>query len=299
MKKQYLVIAGTEKAGTTSLYQYLMDSKLFNPSIKKETDYLRGGEVSKLKYDEEFIYENDLIKLEGSPGYLADSALVHQNIKKIGVDERVLLIFLLRSPLSRLKSSFLFHKSRLYLDKNLSFDDYITECKRFERDPSYASKSSIGEWFLRVPDSGLYFKHLSDFEGLDLLVFTQKELLQRPNDVIDKIFGALSLDSSFFENYDFKKSNVTAGFKFVILQKIALFFNKKFESFFFAHPELKRKLLKIYFLINGGKKEVISMNESTREFLLSYYSGDIDMLLQNGVIDEHTYVEWIEELKNA
>ena len=298
----FLIIAGTEKAGTTSLYQYLNDSGLFTASSKKETNYLRNpqGEVSIQGYIENFeLSSGNNFYLESSPGYLADSNIVVRNIRKLGLQNSN-YIFLLRSPLSRLKSSFLFHKSRLYIPKNLGFNEYIEKCMRYE---SGVTPKDLGleEWFLRVPDAGLYYKHLVDFIDADIKNLTLipfEYLSSEPRNCVNLVLDSIGAKTEFFSHYDFNTSNITSGFRFTVLQSLALYFNKNLEGFFYKYPSVKRFFLAIYRSINGAPKENIHLSKDLKILLKNYYYEDIVSLERNQLVPKEIIRAWLNEFEN-
>lgn len=294
---EFIIVSGTEKAGTTSLYQYLLDSGFFNPSLKKETDYFRRDKVSLEGYLAQFYTDSSKeLYLEASPGYLAESHISSKNIKKT-VGECSLLVFLLRSPMARLISSFVFHKSRLFIPESMSFDSYIDLCFKFYS--GYSSESlGLDEWFLNVPDAGRYFYHLKDFRDENLSkckVFDFDLFNQDPKVVVDSIMDAVGLDIDFYNDYDFRVFNQTGSFKYKNLQKLALYFNKSFESFFFKYPEIKVFLLRIYRQINGGNKEVVVASDEVKFRLREYYKDDISSLVDCNYITQEVASKWMKD----
>lgn len=301
MSSKYLIIAGTEKAGTTSLFQYLLDSGFYFPSHKKETDYFRRETCfSEKEYEREFDTNNSrgCCFLEASPGYLADSSLVVKNISSLDLGY-ILFVFLLRSPLGRLKSSFLFHKSRLYIDRNMTIDEYIDLCFRYE-----AGETSIDlgldDWFLRVLDSGRYFKHLCDYMDLknkEIKIYSFEEFSRDPKSCVVSIQRTMGFPYDLYNDYDFHVSNVTAGHRSDFIQKYALLVNNTFEKFFYRYPGVKKKLLKIYRILNGAEKEVASINDFNMNRLLKFYSNDMEHLLNSGLISREVFDTWIKEFR--
>ena len=294
---KYLIIAGSEKCGTTSLFQYLADSGLFVISKSKETDYFRKiNDISLEGYHAEF-YTNETNKtyLEASPGYLSDSHISAVNISNTLTNYH--LIFCLRNPVSRLQSSFAFHKSRLYIPKEMTFEDYFDECMKYEA--GLPTDKALSEWCLRVPDCGKYYKHLSDFQLTDpndITLVTFDELSQNPSNVLLNMCNKLNLDSNFYNHYSFAKSNVTTGHKNDKMQKIALTVNKTLESFWIKYPATKRNLLTIYRKLNGAPKEKITLSDTLRQKLFNYYYEDLIKLRENKSINQMVE-NWISSLK--
>lgn len=299
MTDKFLIIAGTEKAGTTSLFQYLLDSGFYFPSHKKETDYFRREtSCSEEEYRREFDTKNSrgCCFLEASPGYLADSSLVVENISSLDLGY-ILFVFLLRSPLGRLKSSFVFHKSRLYIDRNMTIDEYLDLCFRYEAGES-AIDLGLDDWFLRVLDSGRYFKHLSDYMELknkEIKIYSFEEFSRDPKSCIVSIQSTMGFPYDLYDDYDFYVSNVTSGHRSDFIQKYALLINHAFGKFFYRYPGLKRRLLHIYKSLNGAEKEVASINDFNMSRLFKFYSKDMVQLLNAGLISKEVFDTWNKE----
>jgi hypothetical protein len=279
MKPKFLIIAGSEKCGTTSLFQYLADSDLFAVSKKKETDYFRLAEKPSLNDYYQNFEENTSKKvfLEASPGYLSESEVAATAIAETLEDYH--LVFCLRDPVERFKSSFLFRQSRLYIPQELSFNEYVAACLDFEE--TGENPRNIDNWSLRVADSGKYTKHLSVFEQAGNHSFTIvpfNTLKDNPHQVVSEILLKIGISSDFFNSYTFGKSNVTAGFKNRHIQRTALFVNKKLETLWTKNPKLKQYLLSQYKKLNGAPKEKIEMSELSSQRLHNYYANDLKEL---------------------
>lgn len=296
---KYVIIAGSEKSGTTSLYQYLADSGLFANSIVKETDYFRQTTaVSENEYKQKYYRPNpgNNVYLEGSPGYLSDSYIAAKNIASTLSNYQ--LIFCLRNPLDRLKSSFLFHKSRLYIPENMNFDHYVSLCMKYER--GELSQFPIGEWFLRVPDCGKYFKHLSDFVdacGRDTLkIIAFDELKNNPRSVVNSVLSVADIQTNFYDSYEFGQSNVTFAYKNKLFQRAALFLNHSLESVWLRCPKIKARLLSLYQHFNGKGKEKTIVSDKTKAMLFDFYRDDIKELARAGFISELTATAWLADM---
>ncbi|MDC8829555.1 sulfotransferase domain-containing protein [Alteromonas gilva] len=296
-----LIIAGTEKSGTTSLYQYLVDTNYFTTSVKKETDYLRQPECNIEEYlnaNFEKVKGNTDTYLEASPGYLADSIIVSQNIKKLGLQNQN-YVLIIRSPLERLISNFIFRKSRLYIKESVTFDEYVEKSISYEKGTPLA-ELGMTEWCMRALDGGLYHKHIQHFKNIgikNILVFEFKNFATNPQAVMNVIKNKFNLNYSLPENYSFEKSNVTFSAKNSIIQKFALFTNRKLESFFYKHPKVKHKILDFYKKINSKDKEKITIKKETLEILHSYYKSDIKKLCSDGYITQETKDLWLKDFQ--
>ncbi|MEG3765198.1 sulfotransferase domain-containing protein [Alteromonas sp. 14N.309.X.WAT.G.H12] len=277
MEPNFFIIAGSEKCGTTSLFQYLADSKLFNISIQKETDYFRKSVTPTIEsYIEEFS-ASDLNKffLEASPGYLTDSEIVADKIKNTLTNHH--LFFCLRDPTDRFISSYNFRKSRLYIPTEMSLDDYFEQCCLFEQGKE--TDDRLDDWSLRTLDGGNYFKHLTNFErsGIKFTIIPFNDLAKNPRGILGSILRLANITSDFFDQYSFEKNNVTIGFKNKTLQRIALKVNKKLEYFWVKNPKVKKSALNLYRMLNGKKAPRKNIEDPVYSKIKEYYKKDYEM----------------------
>jgi len=294
---KYLILAGTEKSGTTSVYQYLAAHPDVVASARKETDYFRSPPPhARAAYETLFPgAAPGLLRMEASPGYLAESHLAAHAIATLIPDAK--LLFILRNPIDRLLSSFEFHKSRFLIPRELSFDAYVTLCMRFEHREIAPAEAGLGEWFLRVPDAGRYAKHLQDYEAHfsreQLKVMTLDRLQRDARNFMRAICKWAELDDDFYNGFDFVRANVTFSPRRAWLQRAGLRVNDALEPFFNRHPAAKQRLLRWYKRINGKPAEKPHMSPATTRLLLDYYGGDIDALIEHFAEDVAEARGWL------
>lgn len=299
MSYEYVIVGGTEKAATTSLYQYLIDSDLFNRSIKKETDYFRGEVCSLDNYLNEFEDTGKSLFVEASPGYLAESEVSARKMRAV-LGDKALVIFILRSPLERLISSFKFHKTRLFLPRNMSFDEYIGLCKSYEAGVS-PEVLGLDKWFLKVPDAGLYHKHIKDFTENDYapLVVEFSKFVREPSVVLESVLKKLGVSSTTYKNYSFETSNKTEAYKFALLQRCALYINDSFEAVFYRFPVIKRLLKKAYWVLNKGDSDEVSVSGENLKWLKEFYQKDIYNLYESDYVCGAVRDAWLSSFSSA
>src|SRR6056297_1307982 len=132
---KFLIIGGTTKAGTTSLFKYLSDHPEFCPARFKETRYFlnknyqlqrtgKGDDYLENEYNKLFSCEDGLINLEATPDYLysENTASFIKNTLS-GADVKV--VFLLRNPVDRFISWFKFAKQDGKIETNAAIKDYF------------------------------------------------------------------------------------------------------------------------------------------------------------------------------
>lgn len=295
----HVVIGGTEKAGTTSLYQYLSASGLFSCSYRKETDYFRNTAEPSLSGYHQHFQKARMARptryLEASPGYLGDSEVVASRI--FSVIPRCHLVFCLRNPIKRLQSSFFFSKSRFHIQKEVSFEEYVTACLQFES--SGAPHRHISPWSLRALNSGLFYAHLSHYYDLfpqgAIQIFPFEDLLRDPKRVTLSVLRQLGVMSAFYDDYDFRASNVTFSPKNAAVQRVALMVNHRLEKFWRSHPSVKHSLLSIYRKVNARPSERTQLSPPIRDMLLAYYVDDLTRLRGAGWLAPEVVDNWLSE----
>lgn len=290
-KLQHVVIAGTEKAGTTSLFSYLSQHHDIQASKVKETDYFRSQEVTYDDYIENFFDAKSAQKkflLEASPGYLSEAEQVALKMHQVLPDGKI--IFILRNPIERLYSTWKFHVGRLNIDETISFDNYVKKCLQFDNSELEADALGIGEWYLRGLEQGKYWEKLEFFfkyyksEQIKILFFN--DLKKDTPAVVKEICEFIGINFSDIENISFRKENVTFSGKIKWLHKFSLKINSVFEPFFRRNVWLKHQLLDLYKKINGSQsKSSQEISNDTKQILLEYYQSSNEQIKNNSLSD--------------
>lgn len=297
---RHFVIGGTEKAGTTSIFQYLCCHSQIIPSSKKETDFFRQSIYEPKELDVQQYYQYFSLKseeaycMEASPGYLVDSKYSAPAIRYHIPNAR--LLFVLRDPIERLCSSYQFHRSRFYLSDKLTIGRYVELCLQYEQNGLTPEQAGIKEWFLRVLNAGCYHQHLVDFYSMfpvdQIMVVTFDELKSNPEMLLKRICQFLEISADVFEHQQFEKSNVTFEGKNRSIHRFGLYVNKQMESIFIKRPEVKRKLLRIYKKLNGKQPEHVVIPTDTIDLLSAYYRNDLNSLLTLPGIPKDIICNW-------
>src|SRR5262249_12808285 len=123
------VIAGVEKAGTTSLFRALSGHPQIAPSSVKETRYfqpiLYGQPVAPIAEYESYFAgaRTGQLRLEATPRYFYGGASIATRIREaLGSEARVIVV--LREPIARFESFFDFQKARLRIPADTTVADY-------------------------------------------------------------------------------------------------------------------------------------------------------------------------------
>ncbi len=257
LKKNHLIIAGTHKSGTTSLFNHLSSHPQISPSKVKETHFytpLRYGKQIGT-YQDYLAYfhnikPNTKFILEASPSYFYGNSALFGRIRN-DLGNRLKCIVILRNPVDRLVSFYNHAQYAMYLPKDLSFEHFLTQSikgsKGVEQDNPIA----------RGVREGYYLNYLKEwdqeFKSETKILFFE-HFIQQSECQLKEIANWLELDSAL-EIDKANKSNQSRGFNYRGLHKMALHLNRKAEPFFNRSPILKKKLRSIYGQLNdSGKK---------------------------------------------
>ena len=281
------IIAGTEKAGTTSVFTYLSTHPSVCGSVVKETDFFRNlytGDREKdiANYASYFksCAQQSSIVMEASPGYLGAGAEVAARI--YAMIPYTKLLFILRNPIDRMYSSFNFHVGKLNLSKDLSFEEYIDKCIAYDFDGKSPAELGIDEWYLKVISFGRYADYLKYYyqyfpeDHIKVMFF--EDMNYDVANFMRELCQFLEISPDHFDDYDFKKVNVTYESKVKWLHKMAMSLNARSEKFLRQKPKLKQSLVSFYKKINQAREGYDEISENNRIRLKQYYGPSISSL---------------------
>lgn len=220
-RRPYLIIGGTTKAATTSLYTYLRAHPQVCASSIKETrffldqDYpLRSKyrlEDGAEKYDEYFLQTKQTTRLwvEATPDYLYSRG-TPEKIKRTLSNVR--FVFTLREPVSRVISWYRFAKQNDMLPKDMSLDEYILR----QIDPKSVDSAGLDQP-MRAVEQGCYAGYLRPyfnvFEKNRIRVVLLEDLAINPQQIMRELCEFLRIDFEFYRSYGFKIYNRTENLK--------------------------------------------------------------------------------------
>jgi hypothetical protein len=282
----FFIIGGTEKAGTTSLYEYFANHPQITASINKETDFFRKDECdlnSYLKCFNKPVSDQQTF-MEASPGYLGLSDSVAPNIKNIIPQAKV--VFMVRDPINRLRSSYLFHRSKLYIPDDIDINTYVKYCVAYE-----AGEQSLEEtpfknpWFLNVLQAGAYQRHLETyikFFDKNVKIINFEYFCKNTKEVMMDVCDFLEVDSNYFADYEYFTANKTFQSNNHFIHKISMFVNNKLEPILRKRPNFKRNIVKLYQKLNSVEKiEGGDFNKESLTLLHDFYADDVNWLKEH------------------
>ena len=189
------IICGTQKGGTSTLFQYLKEHPEICMSKHKEVHYFDLNYHNNVKwYEKEFIdYHKKTFKAigEASPFYMYLEEVPERIYNLI---PNIKLIFILRNPVDRTYSHY-WHEVKFGYEF-LSFEDALRkEEERLSKGEMYNKRH------FSYKDRGKYAIQLKRFRKFfspnQMLILIMEELKKHPEEVISRMFDFLEVDTNF------------------------------------------------------------------------------------------------------
>jgi hypothetical protein len=251
------IVAGVNKAGTTSLFVSLSSHPAVAPASVKETRYFLPARYGRplepvSVYEGYFAGAGDRpVRLEATPSYFYGGAALADAVLDVCGAPKVVVV--LREPVSRLLSFFSYQKARLRVPEEMTLEEYLAAAdaippEAFREDPG------VEHWFgflggCYADDLPAWHERLHD----DLRVVFFDDLMREPRTVLGDLATWLGIDPAAFPDGDLSSENRTTGFKSRGFQRVALGVNDRFEKFLRRHYKLKQALRSAYYRVNGRK----------------------------------------------
>lgn len=212
----HFIIIGAMKAGTTSLYSYLIQHPQILPSNKKEIHYFDANyEMGTLWYRSHFPHQSKIkegiITGEASPYYLFHP-FAPKRIFQLLPD--VKLIIILRNPVDRAISHY-FHEVRAKTEDMPIEKAIAIEEKRIEPDlkKMQANEYYYGKIYQRhsYKKRGVYIDQLLNymnyFSKEQVLILSSEDFFESPREILKEVFGFLNVNPAFIHS-DLAPKNV-------------------------------------------------------------------------------------------
>jgi hypothetical protein len=267
------IIAGVNKAGTTSLFVTLAEHPDIAPASVKETKYFlpaRWGQP----LDPRAVYETYWdhagaapLRLEATPAYFSGGAALVTKVREVCGAPKIVVV--LREPVSRLLSYFAFQQARLRIPETMTLDEYLARADALSDDAFHHPDHEV--YF--GARGGMYADYLPDWTtefGPDLLVLFFDDLVLRPAETVARAVAFLGVDPTRLSDAGLSSENRTTGFRSSRFQRVALAVNDRFEPFLRRHHGVKRGLRGAYVRLNGRPLPV-AVSDTERAALSARY----------------------------
>jgi Sulfotransferase domain len=268
------IIAGVNKAGTTSLFMTLAAHPDIAPAAVKETRYFLPARWGR-NLDPRAVYESywtdassATVRLEATPAYFSGGPSLVKKVREICGEPRIVVV--LREPVSRLLSYFTFQQARLRVPATMMLDEYLDRADALSDDDFHDPANEV--YF--GARGGMYADFLPDWTsefGADVQVLFFDDLVARPDETVAATAMFLGVDPAPLATEGLRSENRTRGYRSGGVQRVALEFNDRFEPFLRRHHGLKRRMRAAYFKVNGRPLPVRT-SPSEREELAARYT---------------------------
>jgi hypothetical protein len=270
-----LLIAGVTKAGTTSLFSYLVQHDDVCGSSLKETEYF-----SPLLYpDGELAPRNDYARyfrhcgaqryvLEATPNYwYAGGRLLDATEEVLGAPRYIIS---LRDPVERFWSDFTYMKSKVLLPRELTASEYLDRCLELRNEGTEFTRANR---YYRTLSTGFYAEHLPAWIerlGARLHFVFFEQLVDDPATAVNGVLDWLSLPR--MNAFDAAAQNATLTTRSESLQRVAHRLARLTDTATRRYPRVKQVFVNAYNRVNRGAPRDELLDDATRDRLSALYA---------------------------
>jgi hypothetical protein len=304
----YVIIGGTTRAATTSLFIYFGEHPEVCASNIKETRFFLDSdyplpvkyrlEDGMDKYEKYFNHcRKRPLRLEVTPDYLYSSG-TPQKIKQCLPNTK--LIFILREPIDRLVSWYRFAKQTARIPEQISFEEYV------HLQLQTGGHDGPLEQHMRALEQGRYSAYLKNyldlFERDHICIVQYQQLYNNPATFLEGICLWIGIDACFYKNYHFKAFNRSQPMRNSSLHNAYVKFIRALQIRLHEKQNIRlvlryfRKLLEpLYLRLNRRHEEPLIISDTVRNLLEDYY-GDEPAALASLLGLEKFFWETSEEM---
>ena len=285
----YLIIGGTTKAGTTSLFKYLADHPDICASSLKETRFFLDQNYplpSSNRFSEnnidaygEFFLELGKLRVEATPDYLYSKAALNIGNKLANVR----FIFILRDPVDRLVSWFKFAKQKGMMSQGITFDEYVA----MQMGIDITAETPV---HLRALEQGKYCQYLELFRdkySKNIFCILFSDLATSPQKVMFDVCGFAEISKEVYTDYKFTVENKTVRVKSQRLEKIYTALRRNFSFALYKYPLFKsilrgpNRVFKQILNINKSKALDVKISDEMLHVLREFYDEEYKNIFVN------------------
>lgn len=283
-RNQYLIIGGSTKCGTTSLFNYFE----FHPGVcacsMKESRYFLEPEYKLVaqKRDHSGIKNfNELfanskpekVHVEATPDYLYSEHALGRIAHEL---PNAKMVFILRKPKGRLESWYKYARQLGLIDERTTIEAFIKMQQGLTDPPQH----------LRSLEQGCYSKYLERAYALlgkdRVMVCFYEDLDKDPENLCKRVAAFAGLNPAYFSGFEFKVFNKSAASKATLPARMFRNFKRLVKPLKQQLPKGIRKKLKLAsHRIESGLdssstsyQKTQQVDEVTASFIEQYYSAE-------------------------
>lgn len=285
---RYLIVGGTTKAATTSLFTYLADHPAICAATYKETRFFLSTDYplpSKYRYNGDAEEYNLLfsgsdetqLRVESTPDYLYCEKARERIAASL---PNAKLVFSLREPISRLISWYRFAKQIGKLPQTLSFDAYVELLfAPIEQEKQHLQTLRQGCYTIYLE------RYFNQFGSERVHTLFYEELAAQPSNTMADLCDFAGIDADFYNDYPFKVTNRSENMRNSELHR--KYRDLRFQLRQWTHNKpiihtplrmIRKTIEPFYLRLNARPDKKIQMSNETRRRLIDYYKLDIHAL---------------------
>jgi hypothetical protein len=274
-----IIICGSTKCGTTSVYDYLSFYANIIPSSRKETRFFLEKEVplarnfyyedDKLNYRKFFAgKDDDKTLLEATPDYMYSPAARYRIKRDV---RRPVLVFVLRNPVERFLSWYEYSKQKALIPLSMTLREYIEE-------QDLVGKMTTPQYY-RTLEQGIYQEYLSlwerEFSESVCIIDFEALKSSRPEKVLKEVLKKAGLNPNSIAQVGFPISNKTFSVK---NQRVQKGYERTLSKgrLLLSHHHRTRKFFR--FINRVFLKPIFLAFNVNRNYVASYRKDDLDWL---------------------
>lgn len=287
----YLIIGGTTKAATTSIFSYLCDHpQVCGASLKETRFFLDPSYPAPIPesyvddggggYEQYFrSCTGEPVRVEATPTYLY-SEPTPAVLQRYLPDVRC--AFVLRDPIDRLISWYRFAKQNGQIHRSVSFEEYV---KRQIDDEESGNRNS--PWrALRQGRYARYLRNYTDVFGEDAIYVTFFEcVVEETAHCLKQMSRFAEITPEFYDDYTFEVHNETHSMKSPFLhslyRRVLRTIRYQVHTWPQVHDTLRRLrswLDPVYMTLASDGKDAVDVSPRFRKRLRQYYAADVATL---------------------
>ncbi len=270
-----LIIAGVNKAGSTSLFHYLTAHPDICGSKEKETCYflplLYSESLQPLSvYEAQFTHcTNSRYLLEATPAYIFGGEKIAAEIRHTLTDVKIIII--LKNPVDRLVSFYQRKKATFQLPEELNLREYVKLC--LSKSPAELELRE-NQVFTGI-SLGMYHHFIEPWLklfGNNIKVVFFDDFKKDTSSFMKDLAGWLNINQKFYDDFEFDIKNKSLNYKNRMLHRFAVSANNAGQRFWRSNPDLKKRILGVYYKFNGSTFKNQAADEETLAFLKTHFS---------------------------
>ena len=292
MMKKVAILCGTTKAGSTSLYEYLVDHPNVKVPIIKELAYFMDTDLKKAigtdipyhheshpnsfyEYFSDTKEQTECLYLDATPHYMYSKGAAQRIKDYFGPNTSLHIIFILRNPTQRVISWYYYGKQQGFIKDSMNFENFLEQnVKEFVQNqaihPSFTAIAT-GKYVAFIEP---YYKI---FEKEQISILFIDDLKTDTTKFIKGVAQKLGLNPNFYDAYNFTNHNKTEKTRNQLLNQFYITirgfilnnFNSVIRDFFIR---IGRKYVSpLYKKVNRTKLEKEIINKATLASLNKYY----------------------------